>query len=396
MKDYAEYILGLDVAAVVSTLIIFLFGNLQAETAFSLATILIFVLVTLALAFTFVYYVQVGKNNWLLLPSLVIFGIGAAITFFSWFIGGLVALASIILLLMAKEYETKERLGVFITYGGFALLSVMPPLSAFIGLTFGMTDYIIIAAGIALIVVGVILSLKMKKAVEILSMGLIFMSLAFLFIAPAHELLGIHSNGSYGIYDYSMVFSATVTFFVFLINYLIYLHQQRDVMKDIELGYKLLRKGRYPEAAQHFRAALKDFPDDDKVLNGLGIALMKMGKYKESEEFLLRLNRLYPDDPTYQTNLGNMYFRSGRIDKAIEIYQKVLDKHPDFYNALNNLARCYMEKGDYERARVYLQKAMRVDQDKKAAKVNYYFLLMAIGMEDEAKKYRAEIGGLVE
>ncbi len=396
MKEYTEYVLGLDVAAVISTLIIFLFGNLQAESAFALATQLIFVLIVLSLGFTFVHYVQVGNNNWLLLPSLVIFGAGAAITFFSWFIGGLVALASLILLLMAKEIEAKGRLGLFLTYGGFAMLSVMPPLSAFLGLNFGLTDYIIILIGLILVGIGVFLTLRLKKSMDIVSMGYILMSLSFLFIAPAHELLGIHSNGSYGIYDYSMVFSATITFFVFFANLMLYLWREKDVMKEVELGYKYLKKGKYPDAAEHFQNALEEYPEDERVLNGLGVSLMKMGKYNESEVHLRKLVRLYPENDTYLTNLGNLYFRSGRIDNAIETYKKVLDRNPEFYNALNNLARCYMEKGDYEKAREYLQKAINVDNNQKAAKVNYYFLLTAIGMNDEANRYKAELGGLVE
>ncbi|NPA76120.1 MAG: tetratricopeptide repeat protein [Euryarchaeota archaeon] len=396
MKEYTEYILGLDVAAVISTIIIFLFGNLQAQSAFMLATQLIFVLSTLALALTFLYYVQVGSNNQLLIPGLVIFGIGAAITFFSWFIGGLVALAALLLLLMIKNIDAKERMGLFITYGGFAILAVMPPVAALLSLSFGMSDIILIIVGLALIIVGIIFTLKVRKSVEVINIGFIFLTLAFLFIAPAHELLGIHANGGYGVYDESIVFSATVTFFIFFSNLVLYLWHEKNVLRDIELGYKFLKKGKYSEAYAHFQKAYKDFPDDERVLNGLGLSLMKMGKYNESEEYLRKLTRLYAGNNTYLTNLGNLYFRSGRIDKAIETYQKVLEREPNFYNALNNLARCYMEKGDYEKAREYLEKAIAVDQDKKAAKVNYYFLLTALGMGDEAKRYKAEIGGLVE
>jgi len=88
MEQYEEYILGLDVAAVVSALVIFLFGNLGAESVFMLATELIFALGVLALAFTFLYFMQLGDSNWLLVPALVVLGIGAALTFFSWFVGG--------------------------------------------------------------------------------------------------------------------------------------------------------------------------------------------------------------------------------------------------------------------------------------------------------------------
>ena len=40
--------------------------------------------------------------------------------------------------------------------------------------------------------------------------------------------------------------------------------------------------------------------------------------------------------------------------------------------------------------------AINIDSDKKAAKVNYYFLLTSLGMEEEASKYKMDIGGLIE
>ncbi len=395
MERYAEYVLGLDVAAVISAILIFFFGNLQAETVFLLATEMIFTLVILALAFTFLYYLQLGKNNWLLMPSLVILAIGAAITFFSWFIGGVISLIALLFLLMCKDIQKEEKRGVVIAYFGFAVLSVMPPLGAFLSLQFGLTDYVVLSLGVIIVLVGVYMTLRSKKHVESVSVGFLLLTLSFLFLAPSHELLSIHANGSYGIYDQTIITMAALVFFVFFINILIYRMAERKVIDDIENGYKLLRKGKYKDAAEHFRRAHKFLPDDERVLNGLGLALMKMGNYKESEEYLRKLVRI-SNDKVYKTNLGNLYFRSGMIDKAMEIYEEVLKEDPNFYNALNNLARCYMEKGDYEKARELLEKAIEVDQDKKAAKVNYYFLLTAMGMDEEANKYKSQLGGLVE
>ncbi len=395
MERYVEYILGLDVAAVISSILIFLFGNLEAESVFLLATELIFTLVVLSLSFTFLYFVHLGENNWLLVPSLVVFAIGMMLTFFSWFIGGVIALAALLILLLSKDIDEKERKGILMSYLGFALLSIMPPVGVLISLKFGIMDYTIIFVGIILIFVGIYFSLKTRKYVEITSAGFLLLSLSFLFLAPAHELLGIHANGSYGVYDLSMVILASIAFFMFFGNLLYYRWNEKKVYDEIDMGYALLKKGKYEDALAHFKIAYKSLPEDDRVLNGLGLALMKLGKYNESEEYMRKLTRIN-NDKVYLTNLGNLYFRSGRIDKAMEIYQEVLNKDPYFYNALNNLARCYMEKGDYEKARSLLEKAMTIDEDKKAAKVNYYFLLTAMGMTEEAGKYKAQLGGLIE
>ncbi len=395
MERYTEYILGLDIAAVISAVLIFFFGNLEAEAVFLLATELIFTLVVLSLSFTFLYFVHLGKNNWLLIPGMVVFAIGALLTFFSWFIGGLIALVSLYIILISKDIDKKETRGISLSYFGLALLSVMPPIGAFFNWQVSMTDYIIILVGIALIFVGIYFSLKTRKFVEITSTGFLLMSLSFLFIAPAHELLGVHANGSYGVYDISIVALASTAFFIFLGNLMYYRWNEKKVYDEIERGYKFLKKGKYEEALKHFKVAYHALPNDERVLNGMGLSLMKLGRYNESEEYLRKLTRL-SDDKVYMTNLGNLYFRSGRIDKAMEIYEKVLEKDPHFYNALNNLARCYMEKGDYEKARELLEKAIAEDENKKAAKVNYYFLLSAMGMSEEAGKYKAQLGGLIE
>ncbi len=396
MERYAEYILGLDVAAVVSSLIIFIFGNLTVESVFWVATELIFSLGVLSLAFTFLYFTRVGKSNWLLIPSLVILGIGVIITFFSWFIGGLVSLVSLLMLLFTKDLDYREIRSLVLSFVGFSILSIMPPLSVLFSFHFGILDEVVIAIGIVLIAVGIYLSLRTKKPAEAANVGFILLSLSFMFIAPAHELLNIHSNGSYGIYDMSIVFLSTLTFFIYFVNMLIAKIAEEKVYRDIEKGCKLLESGKYREAYEHLKRAYEVYPDDERVLNGMGIALMKMGKYNESEVYLRKLNRIKPGDKVYMTNLGNLYFRTGKMDEAMETYSKVLKKYPDYYNALNNLARCYMEKGAYEKARELLEKAIIIDEDKKAAKVNYYFLLTALGMSEEANKYKSQIGGLVE
>ena len=390
-----EYVLGLDIATVISSLLIFFFGSWKIEPVFMISTEIIFILAILSLAFTFLYYMKVGKNNSLLIPSLILLGIGVVLTFFSWFIGGLIALLSLLGLLLSKEMDRSESRRIVSSYAGLAILAIMPPLGVLFTLRFMIIDYIIITIGIILVVLGIFLSLKKRKNIEEENMGFILLSLSFLFLAPSHELFGIHSNGTYGIYDMSIFILSSIVFFIFLGNFLILQIKSRGVMMDIEKGYKFMESGKYPEAAMHFKRAYQFLPDDEKVLNGLGVSLMKMGKYNESEQHLRKLARI-TNDKVYKTNLGNLYFRTGRIDKAMEIYQEVLKDDPNFYNALNNLARCYMEKGDYEKARELLEKAIEVDSDKKAAKVNYYFLLTSLGMEEEASKYKMDIGGLIE
>ena len=394
MEHYEEYVLGLDVAAVISSLIIFFWGNWTVEPVFVIATETIFILALVAIGFTFLYYVKIGKNNWFLILSIGTLVLGAGLAFLSWFIGGLVALIALFFLILSKEINQRENLGIFSSYVGFSILAVMPPLGVLLSLKFSLGDYIIVAIGIALILYGIYLSLKTKKNVDIISTGFLILSLSFLFLAPAHELLKIHSNGTYGIYDISIVVLSTITFFIFLLNLLLFYIGSINVDKQVELGYRHLHEGNFERALKYFQEVYKKYPNNEDVLNGMGIVLMKLKKYDESEKYLRKLNQLYGNE-TYLTNLGNLYFRKGYIDRAMKIYEQVLKNKPDFYNALNNLARCHMEKGEYEKAKELLEKAMSIDENRKVAKINYYFLLTAIGRGEEAEKYRSDIGNVL-
>ncbi len=394
MESYGEYVLGLDVAAVVSSLLIFFWGNWSVEPVFVIATETIFILALLAIVFTLLYYVKMGKNNWFLILSLGTLAVGAGLAFANWFVGGLVALIALFFLILSKELSKGENIGILSTYIGFSILAIMPPLGVLLYLKFSIGDYAIVAIGIALILYGIYLSLKTKKNVEIISTGFLIVSLSFLFLAPAHELLKIHSNGTYGIYDISIVVLSSITFFIFLFNLLLFYIGSMSTDKHVNLGYKNLQEGKFEDALKNFQEAYKKDPENEDVLNGLGVALMKLKRYDEGEEYLLKLNQLY-DNEIYLTNLGNLYFRKGDVDKAMKIYRQVLEKNPELYNALNNLARCYMEKGEYEKAKELLEKAISIDDNRKAAKINYYFLMTAMGRTEEAEKYRGNLGNVL-
>ncbi len=395
MERDLTYLLSLDGAAVVSTLIVLFFAALDVREVFVIATEIIFILLLASLFATFLYYLKLGDNEWLFIPSLIVVALGGTLTFMDWFIGGLVAMIGLFLLIISKNRDSKVMKSIIPIFAGFSVLAITPPLEAYLSMSFTTVDYGILGAAIALIILGLYLYLKTEQKTENLHIGLLLLALSFMFIAPAHELFGIHGNMAYGVYDTIIVIFSTIGFFVFMANLIMVELKKDSISKSISKAYSLISEKKYAEAASLFKKIYKSLPDDDRVLNGLALALMKAGNYKESEPYFKRLVRLYGDNDVYLTNYGNLYFRMGNIDKAMEIYNQVLSKNPNCYNAINNLARCYMEKGEYEKARELLEKAIKIDPDKKAAKLNYYFLLTSLGMQDEAVKLKAELGELV-
>jgi len=375
MNTTLTHILAFGSLAVILTLIIFLYGPLGNRDFFFIASWITFILLLAALALILFQILKIGEKSNLIILFFVLLIMGFALAFFNWFIGGIVALVSILLLLLSpKIHGTKE---IFMVYGGFFLLAILPPLEALFSISPSILDYILISVALGVIVTGLYLA---AKRIELpLMLGFIFLSLAFLTVAPLHEALGIHNNGTYGIYDSSIIILASATFFLFLFSLLHYDVRYMKLQEKIGKGYEYIEKGDYKKAEGLFRILYKKSRNRE-VLNGLSIALMRGGKLDEAEKILKLLVKRYPEE-TYLLNLGNLYCRKGSYGLAMEIYKKILKKNSKSYNALNNLARCYMELREYEKAKILLERAMKISSKNKVAETNYRLLL---------KKMRAE------
>lgn len=91
--------------------------------------------------------------------------------------------------------------------------------------------------------------------------------------------------------------------------------------------------GRYAEAAQAFRHALKSRPDDVDVLAKLGSSLLKQGKADEARTYLEKAVSLDPRNPDLQYKLGIASLEKGAYPEAIAHCQKALALDPGFVPA---------------------------------------------------------------
>jgi Ca-activated chloride channel homolog len=119
---------------------------------------------------------------------------------------------------------------------------------------------------------------------------------------------------------------------------------------DLEKGNRLYRAGRYAEAVEAYRAALRSGDDSPQLQYNLGTALLRLGRYDEAERHLrgaldavepeLRQRSLY--------NLGNRFLSSARseadlqsqgqlLQGAIDAYQRSLRLTPGDVDAKWNL-----------------------------------------------------------
>ena len=80
----------------------------------------------------------------------------------------------------------------------------------------------------------------------------------------------------------------------------------------------------------------------------LGTAYGELGKYEEAIESYKQAIRIDPDDAKGHYNLGNTYFKSGKYKEAIESYKQAIRINPDYANAHYNLGVVYDKLGMYE------------------------------------------------
>lgn len=131
------------------------------------------------------------------------------------------------------------------------------------------------------------------------------------------------------------------------------------VFTGVERGNRLFRAGKYAEAVQEYRAALRDGDDSPVLRYNLGTALLELGRYDEAEEHLRAA--LEDVDPGVRErahyNLGQRFLEDARsrddpraavglYDAAVEAYRQALRLRPDDEDAKWNYELALRERED--------------------------------------------------
>ena len=150
------------------------------------------------------------------------------------------------------------------------------------------------------------------------------------------------------------------------------------------IGITYLRLGRYEEAEELLRAALKilegtlgrDHPDIAPSLNSLGILRQERGDYREAESFQSRalaiLRNKYGDQNqdvlSIQSNLALLYQDMGKNEEAAKLMRQTLasdrklygNEHVNVAIDLNNLGNLLLKNGDYKESEPLLREAAAI------------------------------------
>ncbi len=361
-------ILTLNTLTIIFGWVIYLAGVPPSTNLFIFAAESIVVLGLISLVVTFIYVFTKDNRNKMFWPAIVILIIGLILSFFNWFYGGLIVLISLLLLILSKSSMLKNWPYITITFFGFFLLAIIPPVEAMLGVYKLSIDYLLIIIALSMVIIGICMFAKESLDTDGY-LTYIILSVSFFLLPSFHEIFGIKSNGSFGIYDSAIIYTSTLVYLIFSAGLVYVMLRKEKILKRIDHGYELLRKGMWEDAYRIFNEVSQSGYKDARLFNGIGIALMHLGKFDDAEVFLKESVKM-EDSDVYLTNLGNLHYRKGEIDKAIEIYSKVLKRNPDCYLALHNMGKVLLKKGD-KKGEEYLKKAEKIKSKGNEENKNY-------------------------
>lgn len=178
----------------------------------------------------------------------------------------------------------------------------------------------------------------------------------------------------------------------------------REVNTNYELGNAYARAGRWPEAAEAYREALRSNAGYDEIYYNLGLAMgLRLGEparaldhYRtslainplshptyavlnnhyfqdlvthadEASEVLVQAVRFFPQDGTFWVNLGYIHALKGRAAEAEAAYFRALGLDPKNLTARVNLANLYASRGERAKALAEFREVLKLDPANPAA-----------------------------
>jgi len=132
------------------------------------------------------------------------------------------------------------------------------------------------------------------------------------------------------------------------------------------LGNDLRNRGRFDEAIEQYREALRINPSYDWAHNNLGMVLAKFpDRLPEAITEYQEALRIRPGSAEAHNNLANAWMRlPNRLSDAISEYQAALEARPNFIEAHYNLGIALSKMPDHmPEAKAQFQEALRLNPD---------------------------------
>jgi len=134
-----------------------------------------------------------------------------------------------------------------------------------------------------------------------------------------------------------------------------------DSKSHMNLAVALMAQAKFDEAAPHMEAALHLQPNDGEFHLNYANLLQRLGRGDEAGPHYEAAARLLPDSPEAHYNYASFLASTGKGNECVNELQRVVQLKPDYLDAQLRLADALFEKGNLEEAKVHYTTALRAD-----------------------------------
>jgi tetratricopeptide (TPR) repeat protein len=128
-----------------------------------------------------------------------------------------------------------------------------------------------------------------------------------------------------------------------------------DFRTSVGVGALLARCHLYPEAIEHFQAALKANPNSDDAWFDLADAYFRARQFPDALAAIKNISPSGEKEWSYQFLLGDVYAHLGQTAEAVDLFRRVIRANPDKEQAHLSLALTYLRSGTTQQAGRALQ-----------------------------------------
>lgn len=114
--------------------------------------------------------------------------------------------------------------------------------------------------------------------------------------------------------------------------------------------------GRVDTAIQELQGALKNYPNNIRLLNALGNCHDRLGAYSQAKETYEKILLQDPSNQLALNNLGYSCFLAGDLVQAEKCFQEVIARNPENNLARNNLGLVWCSQGKEQQALNFWEK----------------------------------------
>ena len=140
--------------------------------------------------------------------------------------------------------------------------------------------------------------------------------------------------------------------------------QKQEAMELFKKGYDLQIKGELEEAAEFYKKSIETFPTAE-AYTFLGWAYSFMGRYEEAIEECRKAIKVDPEFGNPYNDIGAYLIEKGRYEEALPWLEKAIHaKRYDSYCFPHyNMGRIWEAKGDWPKAMECYQNALKANSD---------------------------------